>query len=40
MIVGVVGAGAAALVVDVGVVVMEISLGRERNKTVKNNGRA
>jgi hypothetical protein len=40
MIVGVVGAGAAALVVDVGVVVMKISLGGERNKTVKTNGRA
>jgi hypothetical protein len=40
MIVGVVGAGAAALVVDIGVVVMEISLGVERNKTVKTNGRA
>ena len=40
MIVGVVGAGAAELVADVGVVVMKISIGRERNKTAKTNGRA
>ena len=40
MIVGVVDAAAAALVVDVGAVVMEISLDVERNETAKTNGRA
>lgn len=40
MIVATVGEGEVKLDVDSGVVVMGISIGRERNKTAKSNGHA